>query len=79
MYIHVYIKRRGGFKGIGFFLFLKNGLKKFAEKNYKTHLRSDNNEICTAVALCFPNILDVMVLQCVNWSSDRNRVTVIVV
>ena len=66
------------FKGIGSILFLKNGLKKFCTKNYKNHLRSNNYEVCTAVALCFPNILDVMVLENINLSSDRNRATVTV-
>jgi hypothetical protein len=64
------------FKGIGSILFLKNGLKKNCRKNYKNNLRSNNCEICTAVALCFPNILDVMVLENMNLSSDRNRATV---
>jgi hypothetical protein len=49
-------------KGIGSILFLKNGFKNIRRKNYKNHLRSINSEICTAVALCFPNILDVMIL-----------------
>jgi hypothetical protein len=49
---------------------------KFADKN---HLGNNNYEVCTAVALCFPNILDVMVLENMNLSSDRNRATVIVV
>jgi hypothetical protein len=41
-------------KGMGSILFLKNGLKKIAEKkNYKNHLRSTNYEVCTAVAHCF--------------------------
>jgi hypothetical protein len=52
------------FKGIGSILFLKNGFKKNCRKNYK----SNNYEVCTAVALCFPNILDVMVLE--NIYSD---------
>jgi hypothetical protein len=63
--------------GIGSILFLKNGLKKICRKNYINHHRSNNYEVCTAVALCFPNILDVMVLE--KLSSDRNRATVIVV
>jgi hypothetical protein len=67
------------FKGIGSILFLKNGLKKFCRKNYQNHLRSNNYEVCTAVALYFPNILDVLVLQNINLSSDRNRVTIVVV
>jgi hypothetical protein len=57
----------------------KNGLEKFGRKNYKNHLRSNNYVVCTAVALCFPNILDIMVLENINLSSDRNRATVIVV
>jgi hypothetical protein len=67
------------FKGIGSVLFLKNGLKKIYRKYSKNHPRSDNYEICTAAALCFPNIIDVMVLENKNLSSDRNRATVIVV
>jgi hypothetical protein len=66
-------------KGIGSILFLKNSLKTFCRKNYENHLRSNNYEVCTAVALCFPNILGVMVIQNINVSSDRNRATVIVV
>jgi hypothetical protein len=66
------------FKGIGSILFLKNDLKKNCRKNYKNHLRINNYEVCTAVALCFPNILDSMVLKNINLS-DRNRATVIVV
>jgi hypothetical protein len=49
-------------KGIEYILSLKNGLKKVCGKNYKNHLRSNNHEVCTAVARCFPNILDVIVL-----------------
>jgi hypothetical protein len=61
------------FKDIGYILLLKNGLKKICRKNYKNHLRSNNYElhVCTAVALCFPNSLDVMVLENINLSSDR--------
>jgi hypothetical protein len=62
-------------KGIGSILFLKNGLKKICRKNDKNNLRSNNYELCTAVALCFPNNLDVMVLENINLSSDRNRAT----
>jgi hypothetical protein len=53
-------------------IFLKNGLKIF----YKIHLRSDNYEACTAVARCFPNILDAMVLENVGrlalWSNETD-------
>jgi hypothetical protein len=52
-------------------LFLKNGLKKICRKNYQNHLRSNNYEVCTAVALCFPNILGIMVLENVNLSEDK--------
>jgi hypothetical protein len=62
-------------KGIGSILFLKY----FAEKTIKIISEVNNHEVCTAVALCFPNILDVMVLENINLSSDRNRATVIVV
>jgi hypothetical protein len=61
------------------FVLKENCLKKIYRKNYKNHLRSNNYEVCTAVALCFPNILDIMVLQDINLSSDRNGATVIVV
>jgi galactitol-specific phosphotransferase system IIB component len=54
------------FKGIGSTLFLKNGLKKICRKNYKNHLRRNNCEVCTAVARCFPNILDVIILENIN-------------
>jgi hypothetical protein len=38
--------------------------KKIAEKTeIKNHLGSNNYEISTAVARCFPNILDVLVLE----------------
>jgi hypothetical protein len=51
------------FKGIGSILFLKNGLKIICRKSYKNHLKSNNYEVCAAVALCFLNILNVMVLE----------------
>jgi hypothetical protein len=41
---------------------------KFAEKNYKNHLRSNNFEVSTAVAHCFSNILDAIVLENINLS-----------
>jgi hypothetical protein len=49
-------------KNIGSVFFLKNGLKKFAEK-HKNHFRSNNHEVCTAAAHCITNILDVMDLK----------------
>jgi hypothetical protein len=42
--------------------------QKFAEKTMKNHLRSNNHQVCTAVARCFPNILDVMVLENIKLS-----------
>jgi hypothetical protein len=60
-------------KGIGFIFFLKNGLKKICRKNYQNHLRSNNYEVNTAVALFLPNNLGVMVLENVNLSSDKIR------
>jgi hypothetical protein len=45
--------------------------KKFAEKNYKNHFRSNNYEVCTAVAHCYPNILDAIVLENINLSEDK--------
>jgi hypothetical protein len=68
--------RKTKFKGIGSILFLKNGLNKFCRKNYKNHLRCKNYEVCTAVAVSFPNIVDVMVHENIHLSSDRNRATV---
>jgi hypothetical protein len=62
-------KYSSSFKGIGSILLLKNVLKIFfAEKNYKNYLRSNNYEVYTAVANCFPNILDVMVLENIKMS-----------
>jgi hypothetical protein len=55
------------FKAIRSILFLKNGLKNFAEKN-KNQLRKNNYEVRTAVARCFSNILDVVVLENINLS-----------
>jgi hypothetical protein len=52
-------------------LFLKkNGLKKICRKNYKNNPRSNIYE-CTAAVHCFQNILDDMVLENVNLSSDK--------
>jgi hypothetical protein len=50
-------------KGIGSILFLKNGLKKNCRKNYNNHLKSNGFQVCTVVARCFANTLDVMVLE----------------
>jgi hypothetical protein len=59
-------------KGIGYILFFKNGLKMFCSKKYKDNLNVNriNNEVCAAVARCFPNILDIMVLENI-LSSDK--------
>jgi hypothetical protein len=68
-------------KGIRSILFLKNGLKRiYRKKKYKNNLRirSNNYEVCTAVAHCFPNSLGIAVLENINLSSDRNRATIIV-
>jgi hypothetical protein len=46
-------------------------LKKKCRKNYKNHFWSNNYEVCTAVARCFPNILDVMILENINLSEDE--------
>jgi hypothetical protein len=73
------VKCFGNIKGIGSILFLKNGLKKFLQKNYNNHFRKNNYEVCTAVARCFPNILYVIVLENIigrppYWSNDRDLV-----
>jgi hypothetical protein len=46
-------------------------LKKICRKNYKNHLRRNDYEVCTAVACCFANILDVIVLENIDLSSDK--------
>jgi hypothetical protein len=43
---------------------------KMQKKNYEYHFRSNNYEVCTAVARFFPNNLDVMVPENVK-SSDK--------
>jgi hypothetical protein len=43
--------------------------KKCRKKKHKNNLRRNDYEACTAVAHCFPNILDVnMVLENINVS-----------
>jgi hypothetical protein len=61
------------FKGIGSILYLKNSFEKICRKEYKNHLRSNNYEVCTAVARCFPNILDAIVLENIKLSEDKIR------
>jgi hypothetical protein len=59
-------------KGIRSILLLKYGWKNnCSRKKLENHLRSNNFEVCTSVVRCFPNILDVIVLENVNSSSDR--------
>jgi hypothetical protein len=58
-------------KDIGSIFFLKNGLKKNCRKKYKNHLRSNNHEVCKAVAHCFPNILDAIALRNIILSGDK--------
>jgi hypothetical protein len=48
------------------YLISQKWLEKKLQKNYKNHLRSNNYEVCKAVAFCFPNILDVLVLESIN-------------
>jgi hypothetical protein len=45
--------------------------EKKCRKNYKNHLRSNNYEICTAVARCFPNILDAILFENINLFEDK--------
>jgi hypothetical protein len=56
------------FKGIGSILFLRNSLKKSCRKNRKmiSEVMIDY-EVCTAIARCFPNILDVI------WSLEIQK------
>jgi hypothetical protein len=58
-------------QGNRIYLISQKWLEKNCRKNYKNHPRSNNYEVCTAVAHCFPNILDVMVLENVNLSEDK--------
>jgi hypothetical protein len=51
----------------------KTAWKIFAEKNNKNHLRSNHYEVCTAVALCFPNILDAIVLENIKSEDKMGR------
>jgi hypothetical protein len=46
-------------------------LKKICRKNYKNHLGSNNYEVCTDAACCFPYILDVVVFENINLSEDK--------
>jgi hypothetical protein len=55
------------FTGIGSILIFKNDLEKNCRKHYKNHLRRNNYEASTAVAPCFPNSLDVMVLENIKY------------
>jgi hypothetical protein len=45
--------------------------EKIAEKKYKNYFRSNNYDVCTAVAHCFPDILDAIVLENINLSEDK--------
>jgi hypothetical protein len=55
------------------YLISQKWLEKICSKNYKNHLRSScsNYEVCSAVAHCFPNILDITVLENINLSEDK--------
>jgi hypothetical protein len=55
--------------------------KKLLKKLSKSSQKSNNYEVSTAVALCFPNILGVIVLENVNLpeDTDRNRAAASVV
>jgi hypothetical protein len=44
---------------------------KICKKNYKNHLRCNKYEVCKAVALRFPNILNATVLENINLSADK--------
>jgi hypothetical protein len=61
----------GHLKAYRIYLNFQKWLETNCRKNYKDHLRSNNNEVCTAVAHCFLNILDDMALEIVNLSSDK--------
>jgi hypothetical protein len=53
------------------YLISQKWLEKKCRKNYQNHLKSNDYEACTAVAHCFPNILDIMVLENINLSEDK--------
>jgi hypothetical protein len=59
------------FKGIGSIFYFSKMARKKCRKNDKNHLRSNDYEVCTVVARCFPNGLNVMVLENANLSSDK--------
>jgi hypothetical protein len=40
-------------------------------KNLQNNLRSNNHEVCTAVAHCFPNTFDAIVIENINLSEDK--------
>jgi hypothetical protein len=50
------------------YLIHQKWLEKNLQKNYKKYPSRYNYEVCRAVARCFPNILDVMVLEYINLS-----------
>jgi hypothetical protein len=39
-------------------------------KTTKNNFRRNNHEVCTAVTRCFPNILDVMIVENINLPED---------
>jgi hypothetical protein len=53
------------------YLVSQKWLEENLQKNYKNHLKRNNYEVCTAVAPCFPNILEARVLENINLSEDK--------
>jgi hypothetical protein len=49
------------------YLISQNSLKKIL-LNKTMNLQRNNYEVCIAIARCFPNILDIMVLENINLS-----------
>jgi hypothetical protein len=57
------------------YLISQKWIEKVSRKHYKNHLRSNNYEVCTAVAHCFLNILDAIGLENINLSEDKIELT----
>jgi hypothetical protein len=50
----------------------QNGLKKICRKKlFKKYHRNNNYEECTALARCFPSILDAIILENINLSEEK--------
>jgi hypothetical protein len=53
------------------YLFSQKRFEKKLQEKLQNRPRRNNYEVCTAVARCFPNILEDLVLENVNLSEDK--------